>query len=111
MDIKQEILKDFINLKRYIKPVSVGQYNDKGVNIGYKQAEDVIEDFLSQAIDLAIEEGKREIIKKVDEEIIGKDETWGGYNGEKIVDDKEIYGRNNLRFEQRDKLKALSPNK
>ncbi len=67
MDIKQEILKDFINLKRYIKPVSVGQYNDKGVNIGYKQAEDVIEDFLSQAIDRVqlglLEEVKKEIIK------------------------------------------------
>ena len=66
MDIKQEILKDFINLKRYIKPVSVGQYNDKGVNIGYKQAEDVIEDFLSQAIDRVqlglLEEVKKEII-------------------------------------------------
>lgn len=101
-NLKQEILKDFDD--NWIKPW-------KENNFGVPNAHFTIKDFLSQTIDLAIEEGKREIIKKVDEEIIGKDETWGGYNGEEIVDDKEIYGRNNLRFEQRDKLKALSPNK
>lgn len=38
-------------------------------------------------------------IPKLVQEAVGKDEVWGGYNEEGVVDDKVALGRNELRWE------------
>lgn len=59
--VKKEFEK---KLKEYIRDVSIGQYNDKGVNIGYKKADDIVWSFIEKVYSQAHEEGKREERKR-----------------------------------------------
>lgn len=102
-NFKESRLKDFEELFYHDSPnsvalVMVDDHCQRSVGKEVKQ-------FLSETIDMA----EKRIIKLVEDEVIGKDETEFGYDGEEIVDDKEVSARNNLRWKQRDKLKSLSP--
>lgn len=55
--------KDWDKLKPYIKNISIGQYDDNGVNIGSVKADEMIWNFIQQKIKEA-EEGVRERISK-----------------------------------------------
>ena len=105
--LQSEAVKEFnLTLSSLIKNISVGQYNDKGVNIGFKSGKEVIKQFLSDQIQKAYSKGREEVIKEKDIaekflysnlpldlsigtefEVGGRYEDWGfvvNYKGNKI---------------------------
>lgn len=50
---------------RYIRNISVGQYNNNGVNIGFKPSKDVIKDFIRKELAQAKAAGALEVIEKI----------------------------------------------
>ena len=64
--LQSEAVKEFnLTLSSLIKNISVGQYNDKGVNIGFKSGKEVIEQFLSDQIQKAYSNGREEAVEVI----------------------------------------------
>jgi len=61
-------------LKSYIRDIEVGQYDNNGVNIGFKNSRDVVKDFISQALT----NQATEIGKEMEKEITGEMYVGGG---------------------------------
>ena len=54
------------NLSKYVKTISIGQYDDNGVNIGFLYSNEVIKNFISQSITKAVTESLREVVAGVE---------------------------------------------
>lgn len=99
-----EQMKEFDKkFSKYIKTVSIGQYDNSGVNVGFLAAKDVI---LKWHTDVT-----RKLIEAVGEELIGEDEKplfseryeTAGHQDKSL----RKRGRNELRSIQRLKMKEI----
>ena len=74
-------IKNFIKAKEeefdekylsYIQEISIGQYDENGVNIGFLPSEKVIKNFISQSILEYNEKIKRDLLQDLDHEECAK---------------------------------------
>lgn len=63
--IETEIEKFEKEFSQYIRIVSVGQYDDKGVNIGFLSANELIKSFISQSLTHALTAQREEMLKQI----------------------------------------------
>jgi len=99
--LPKELEQRFDELVHYIKNIPVGQYNQNGVNIGYKKADDVIKDFIATALAQAEERVKQQVL-----ELIGSDDPT---HYKEVSSETRRYNeiRNELRQQLREKVSSL----
>lgn len=65
----EEIVDEFGNkFVDYIKTIEIGQYNDKGVNIGFKTAYNLMKEHLTQTLQAERQKREQELQKAREEE-------------------------------------------
>lgn len=93
--------KHFEKFSDYIKDISVGQYDENGVNIGFKQSKDVIKDFIHKLIQktrrVDLEEFRETVLElRVSYGQDEKDRWYHGYNEAIVRILKELESKQSL---------------